>query len=289
MMQKRKVKRKSSTIRLKKRLGQHILKDKEILKEIVDACEILPETVVLEIGAGVANLTEVLAQQAQKVVAVEIDQQFKIYHLRMQAKYTNTEFIYEDILDLDLEKISSLKGARDLVITGNIPYNITSPLVMKILESPIKFRQMLLMMQKEVAQRLTAAPGGKNISAITLKIQYYCKASILKIVPGKVFLPPPQVDSAIARFVPRDKIPYTPEKGKFFLNFLDAAFSQRRKTILNSLGHALRKDIKKEDLRGTLQKVGIDPVQRPETISLEKYQNLYNLISRDYDILQKNT
>lgn len=267
-------------IRLKKRLGQHILKDREILRFIVESCEIHPDTTVLEIGAGVANLTEGLAMKAKHVVAVEIDPQFQIYHKRLLIKYPNVSFIYENILDINLENLEQIREARDLIIAGNIPYNITSPLVMKILEGSRTFRHMILMVQKELAHRFCAPPGTRNTSAITLKIHFLCEPRLLRLIPGDVFHPLPSVDSALIRFIPHCQTPLTGETRLVFFRFLDAAFSQRRKTILNSLGSQLGTVMSKKDLAEVFQSAGIDPGKRPEAIQLEEYLSLFDALRK---------
>jgi 16S rRNA (adenine1518-N6/adenine1519-N6)-dimethyltransferase len=269
------------SIHLKKHFGQHILMDRDILEFIVQSCELSNETTVLEIGAGVANLTEGLALHAKKVIAFEIDQQFTLYHKRLLAKYPNLEFLYEDIMDFHWEK-KELTDVPDLVITGNIPYNITSPLVMKILESDTKWRRMVLMLQKEVAQRLSAPEGHKDSSAITLKIQSLCKPSLLLVVPRGAFYPPPRVDSAIVSFTPKESDWKDPGTRKAFFKFLDKAFGQRRKTLLNSLCHGMGGAITKEDLKDAMMNLGIDPGKRPEATTLGEYKNLF------FILMQKN-
>jgi 16S rRNA (adenine1518-N6/adenine1519-N6)-dimethyltransferase len=268
-------------IRLKKRFGQHILMDKDVLEYIVEACELTNDTFVLEIGAGVANLTEGLALHAKKVVAFEIDHQFTIYHKRLLGKYPNVEFLYEDIMDSPWEKME-MKEVQDLVITGNIPYNITSPLVMKILESDIKWRRMVLMLQKELAQRLTAPDGHKNSSGITLKIRSLCSPNLLHIVPRGSFFPPPKVDSAIVSFTPKEGEWKESRIRRAFFQFLDKAFGQRRKILLNSLCHGLGGVITKDDMKDKMMTLGIDPGKRPEAITLEEYKTLF------FALMQKN-
>ena len=267
-------------VQLKKRLGQHILEDKEILRFIVESCEIHPDTTALEIGSGVANLTEGLAMKAKHVVAVEIDPQFQIYHKRLLIKYSNVSFIYENILDLKLENLVQLREARDLIIAGNIPYNITSPLVMKILEGSRTFRHMVLMVQKELAQRYCAPPGTRNTSAITLKIHFLCEPGILRLISREVFHPQPRVDSALIRFIPRSRTPLTREMRLVFFRLLDAAFSQRRKTILNSLGSQLGSVMSKKELGAVIHSAGIDSIKRPEVILLEEYLSLFNALQK---------
>ena len=265
-------------IRLKKRLGQHILKDQGLLEYIADACDLTPQTTVLEIGAGIANLTECLARRAGKVVAVELDEQFRIYHTRLSLHQANVKFLYEDILDMEMDRLEAFREADDLVITGNIPFNITGPFLMKMLEGPLHFRRMILMLQKEVAQRLTAQVGTKATNAFTLKVRYFCEPSILKVVPRDFFHPKPKVDSAIVLFLPHTTLPYDTETRRRFFRLLDAAFAQKRKIILNSLLHTCHGAWSKEELIRLLQAAGIDPVQRAETVSLERFKTLFEIL-----------
>lgn len=254
--------------------------DKDILKYIVNSCELTKDTFVMEIGAGVANLTEGLALHAKKVFSFEIDRQFTLYHKRLLTKYHHVEFLYEDIMDSPWENMEQIRDAGDLVITGNIPYNITSPLVMKILESKLKWRHMVLMLQKELAQRLTAPEGHKDSSGITLKIRSLCSPKLLRVVSRGSFIPPPRVDSAIVSFIPKETEWKEPEARRVFFQFLDKAFGQRRKILLNSLCHGLGGMITKEELKEKMMMVGVDPGKRPESITLEQYKNLFFVLTQ---------
>lgn len=267
-------------IHLKKRLGQHILKDESILKYIAESCALTPQSVVLEIGSGVANLTEQLAQRAGKVIAVELDEQFRIFHVRLALHHSNVEFIYQDIMDMDMKRMPAIKEAEDFVITGNIPYNLTTPLIMKILECHLKFRRMVLMVQKEVAVRLTTQAHKSDTSSITLKTQYFCETSMLRLIPSNLFHPAPKVDSAIVLFEPRQSLPYDEQIRREFFHFLDGAFSQKRKTILNSLGNSLQGKIGRAELAEILETSGINPMSRAENITLESFHKLFENVER---------
>jgi len=279
----------SPGLRMKKRLGQHILQDRTILSKIVKACHLTPETTVLEIGAGVGNLTEGLARKAKKVLSVEIDTRFRTHHLAVASKCDNLAFLYENILDLELESIEVLKGAGDLVIAGNIPYNITSPLIMKILEGGLSWRCVVFMVQSDLARRISAPPGSKESSAITLKIHYFSNPEILFTVPKNVFHPPPKVESAVIRLEPRVGSPFEEEERLGYFRMLDAAFGQRRKTIRNSLGHSLRGLLSREDLEGVLREAGVDPGSRPERIRPEQFQTLFRELGKRGIKFQKKT
>jgi 16S rRNA (adenine1518-N6/adenine1519-N6)-dimethyltransferase len=271
-------------IRLKKRLGQHLLKDMAILQSVVDACDITPESVVLEVGPGIANLTEGLAKRAKKVIAVELDTQFKGHHHRLQARFSNLEFIYANILDIEPENMEALKNAEDVIICGNIPYNITAPLIMKMLTCELDYRHIVFMVQKELGQRITSLRGSKDTSAFTHKVQYLSTTEYIKTVPAKAFIPPPKVQSAIIKMTPKKNLPYDEETRKDFFAFLTGTFSQRRKIILNSLGSAVKAQIPKPSLENLLLEAGIAPENRPETVNLEQYMYLYTEIKKNYNI-----
>lgn len=272
-------------IRLKKSLGQHLLMDRDILRDIVKACDLGDNTTVLEIGSGVANLTEGLAKNAREVAAIELDPQFSVYHSRIRMLYSNVDFIYGDVMDLDLNEIGMVKNAEDLVITGNIPYGITSPLIMKILESRLCFRVMVFMIQKEVAERINSPAGSKKVSAFTMKVRYYCETEIIRTVPRTSFKPPPRVDSAVLRFHPGKQHPLKEDERKDFFSLLKGAFSQKRKTVTNSLTNAFSGQFSKDEIREALLESGITPTQRAESIRFDQYMTLFK---RFRQIKQKN-
>ena len=270
-------KRNPLDIHLKKRLGQHILTDKNLLRKVVESCEIRKNTTVLEIGAGVANLTEYLAEKAKNVIAVEKDPQFKVYHLRLRIRQPSVEFIYADVMDLDLEEIDELKNAEDLVIAGNIPYNISGPLIMKILDSNLDFRNMTLMLQKEVAERIAETKSTRKTNALTMKARYFSHTELLFSVPAKAFTPPPRVESSVLRFKKKKTLPYNEEDRRAFFRFLEAAFHQKRKTLINSLSRGLSGVVPKEQLREGMEEIGIDPSIRAEKLNLDSYRELFDL------------
>ncbi len=274
-------------IHLKKRFGQHMLKDQCILARIAGECGLTGDTTVLEIGAGTGNLTEELAQRAGRVISVEMDPQFQIYHTRLMMRYNNLEFIRSDILDLDLDSMESLSKAGDLIIAGNIPYGITSPLIMKILEGNLPFRGIVFMVQKEMAERITAPPGSSDRSAFSLKVQYRADIELLFKVPASSFIPPPRVDSAVIRFtLKRDKGLEKGEEASFF-RLLTAAFAQKRKTLINSLGHGLKGAMSREEVLEVLEGCGISPGCRAETLNLIQFYDMYHaMIAKNPSFLQ---
>jgi 16S rRNA (adenine1518-N6/adenine1519-N6)-dimethyltransferase len=269
----------SEGIRLKKRYGQHVLANWKTLKAIVARCTIERDMTVIEIGAGIGNLTRLLAERAAKVYAIERDRDFAPLHARHFAAFPNVEFLYEDVLDLDFHKLVSSQPERTVVV-GNIPYQITSPIIMKLLEDEIHYGRVLLMMQREVAERLTASPGGKQFGILTLKVLFYSDVRIEFLIPPKRFIPPPRVESALVRFFPHKKVhfPDNAQRKRFFA-LIDSAFSQRRKTLANAVSHALAESLNKQRVTSALAELGISPQSRAESLSLEQFFQLYEKLS----------
>ncbi|EPE60652.1 dimethyladenosine transferase [Exiguobacterium sp. S17] len=265
----------------KKSLGQNFLIDLNILNKIVDAAELGEASGVLEIGPGIGSLTEQSAKRAQKVVALEIDQRLLPILEDTMAPYPNVHVIHGDALELDIRSIVEREflneGIDDIAVVANLPYYVTTPIIMRLLESRIKFRSLVMMIQKEVAERIGAKPGTKAYGSLSIAIQYYAEASVSFIVPKSVFMPAPNVDSAVITLKMRPRPAVDVEDEAFFFEIARASFAQRRKTILNNLTNHLGKD-KKVDLERLLNEVGIDPKRRGETLSLEEFARLADTI-----------
>lgn len=273
-------------LRPSKGLGQHFLADETVLRAITDATGAGPDSDVVEIGAGVGNLTTLLGLTGARVTAVEIDPKFQPLHREIVLADSSfggrVEFSYGDALAFDYPAASARAAAenRRFLIAGNIPYQITSPLIMTILESGAWFDSMTLLMQREVAERLTARPGGKTIGAISIKIQYDCTVSTVLDVPADAFLPPPEVDSQLVRFIlkgERDesggKRRSNPEERKALFRLVDAAFSHRRKMLSNSIvsnGLAYTKD----QIEAALRQIGFQETARAEQLGVEEFLGL---------------
>ncbi|TCI24761.1 16S rRNA (adenine(1518)-N(6)/adenine(1519)-N(6))-dimethyltransferase RsmA [Exiguobacterium sp. SH3S2] len=265
----------------KKSLGQNFLIDLNILNKIVDAAELGEASGVLEIGPGIGSLTEQSAKRAQKVVALEIDQRLLPILEDTMAPYPNVHVIHGDALELDIRSIVEREflneGIDDIAVVANLPYYVTTPIIMRLLESRIKFRSLVMMIQKEVAERIGAKPGTKAYGSLSIAIQYYAEASVSFIVPKSVFMPAPNVDSAVITLKMRPRPAVDVEDEAFFFEIARASFAQRRKTILNNLTNHLGKD-KKVDLERLLNEAGIDPKRRGETLSLEEFARLADTI-----------
>ncbi|MDD2217871.1 MAG: 16S rRNA (adenine(1518)-N(6)/adenine(1519)-N(6))-dimethyltransferase RsmA [Eubacteriales bacterium] len=268
--------------RLSKSLGQNFLTDKNIIDKIIEAADISENDMVIEIGPGIGVLTAEAAQRAGHVVALEIDKNLIPILSETLALYNNVEIINADILKTDLNVIIERKKAEDptirgVKIIGNLPYYITTPIIMKILEENVKADIVIVMMQKEVAERIKATPGGKIYGAISAAVQYYCEVIDVAKVSRHVFIPEPKVDSAVLRLDIREKKPVSLDDEDLFFACIKASFGQRRKTLLNSLTGIC--GLNKEETRGLLEAVGIDPIRRAETLSIEEFALIANQLT----------
>lgn len=261
-----------------KGLGQNFLIDGNITKRIAEIADLDNSSGVLEIGPGFGTLTQALCKKANKVVAIEVDKSLTEVHKGI-LNYSNLKIIYEDFLKLDVKKIieEEFKGL-DVKIVANLPYYITTPIIMKILEEKYKVSKIVVMVQKEVAQRLNSKAGTKEYGAITLAVQYRADTDIAMIVPNSVFMPKPKVDSAVVEFkiLPKPKIEVLDENMLFAV--IKASFSQRRKTILNGLSNSL--NLSKELINESLVCAGIDSGIRGEKLTLEEFGRISDEICK---------
>ena len=263
-------------LRLSRQLGQHLLVDDAALADIAAACGADSSARVVEVGAGAGSLTLRLAETGAQVVAVELDRRFEPLHhaiIRSQPRLAaRIEWRYADALDLDwqAECAAAREAGRRLIVTGNIPYQITSPLVMGILESPAPFDSMVLMMQREVAERLTAAPGSKRNGGITIKCQYFCDIEVVRDVSRRAFLPPPEVESRVLRFRRRLGVP--PGRPQDLFRLIEAGFGQRRKMLPNAVAAA--GEWTKTEVEAALGRLGLAPSVRAEDLGLAEFTAL---------------
>ncbi|MDY5770535.1 MAG: 16S rRNA (adenine(1518)-N(6)/adenine(1519)-N(6))-dimethyltransferase RsmA [Anaerovoracaceae bacterium] len=262
--------------RLSKSLGQNFLTDKNIIDEIIESAQIGPEDLVMEIGPGMGVITMEAAEKAKKVIAVEIDKNLIPILKETLKDYDNVEIINKDILKTDVNGL--IDGCKEkfagVKILGNLPYYITTPIIMKLLEDGVKADSITIMMQKEVADRIKALPGTKAYGALSVAVQYYCTAEAVVNVPKEVFMPQPKVDSTVLRLCIRKEKPVILEDRDMFFRCVKAGFGQRRKTLLNSLMGI--DNITKDIVRDALEKAGIDPSRRAETLNLEEFAKLSN-------------
>ena len=270
-------------IRTKKSFGQNFLTDLNVLKNIVEAADITANDNVIEIGPGIGALTEQLAQAAGEVLALEIDQDLIPVLKEVLSPYDNVKVINQDVLQANLPELIKKEfkdPSRPIKVVANLPYYITSPILMNLLASPVEWATICVMMQKEVAQRLTAKPGTKQYGALTLAIEYQMQAKIAFDVSRKVFVPSPNVDSAIVVLTPRtNPLPVQPfDKQKLF-GFIRGCFAHRRKSLWNNLQSVIGKDpAAKEKLTAVLTQLDISPQIRPEKLTLEQFIELANAL-----------
>jgi 16S rRNA (adenine1518-N6/adenine1519-N6)-dimethyltransferase len=261
----------------KKSLGQNFLIDTNILNRIVDHAGLTKESGAIEIGPGIGALTEQLAKNCQKVVAFEIDQRLIPILKDTLSPYPHVKVIHEDVLKADVLSVMEheFKEMDDVMVVANLPYYVTTPIIMKLLEDQLPIRGIVCMLQKEVADRISAKPGTKEYGSLSIAVQYYTMAEIVMIVPKTVFVPQPNVDSAVIRLT-RRLTPIVEVKDEaFFFQVTRASFAQRRKTLLNNLQSGLRNGKEKKELiLSILEKVQIEPSRRGETLSIEEFARL---------------
>ncbi len=255
-----------------KSLGQNFLIDGNIINKIVDAAGIDDNTGVVEIGPGFGTLTQGLCNKAKKVVAIEIDKSLKPVHLET-LNYDNLKIIYDDFMKVDINKLieDEFKGLK-VKLVANLPYYITTPIIMKVLEDKLNFSSITVMVQKEVAHRLSAKPGNKDYGAISLAVEYRANARVSLIVPSTVFMPRPKVDSAVITIDILDEPRVIVKDEKALFTVIRAAFGQRRKTIHNSLSSNL--NIDKDKIREAIENVNLDPGIRAEMLTIYDFAKL---------------
>jgi 16S rRNA (adenine1518-N6/adenine1519-N6)-dimethyltransferase len=261
----------------KKSLGQNFLIDPNILRNIVGHAELTKDSAAIEIGPGIGALTEHLARAAGKVVAFEIDQRLLPVLEDTLSPYDNVEIVHSDILEADVKQMfaDKLENYKDVMVVANLPYYVTTPILLKLLMDRLPIRGMVVMMQKEVADRITAKPGTKAYGSLSIAIQYYMKAEVAMIVPRAVFMPQPNVESAVIKLTRHETPPVHVIDEDFLFQVSRGSFVQRRKTIINNLQSSLPNGKQKKELiLQSLEKVGINPTRRGETLSIEEFGRL---------------
>lgn len=267
-------------LNFKKSLGQNFLTDINVLHKIVDAAEITLEDDVIEVGPGIGALTEQLAKRAHQVMALEIDERLIPVLDETLAPYSNVTVLQQDVLKADLQKLiaENFDGQHHLKLVANLPYYITTPIIMHLLESPVQLDAIVVMMQKEVAQRLTAQPKTKDYGSLSIAVQYYTDAEIAFIVPKTVFVPQPKIDSAVVKLTPKKPIKQ-PQDEQQFMRLVKGSFAHRRKTLWNNLQGIYGKDAEtKAKLEKGLAEVGIAKTIRPEALTISDFIDLANAL-----------
>lgn len=265
----------SRDLHFKKSLGQNFLTDEGVLCDIVDASNITKEDYVLEIGPGPGVLTRELAKNAARVVAVELDRDILELLSDNISDYNNVTIINKDILKVDLEELSKeYFDSRPFKVIANLPYYITTPIVMKLLESKAEIESIVIMIQKEVAERLTAKPGTKDFGAISLAVNYYADAEIVRLVPPEAFVPAPKVFSAVLKLSVLDRPRVDVSDSEYLFKLIKAAFSKRRKTFLNAISGENGIKLTKEEAKEALNSLGFGDNLRGETLSLVEFAQI---------------
>ncbi|MBA4495830.1 16S rRNA (adenine(1518)-N(6)/adenine(1519)-N(6))-dimethyltransferase RsmA [Paenactinomyces guangxiensis] len=265
---------------LKKSLGQNFLTDMHVLDKIIRAAELTGNSGVLEIGPGIGALTERLAEQAKKVVAVELDQRLIPVLEQLFIAKPHVKIIHGDAIRVDLNEIirEHFQEAETIHVVANLPYYVTSPIIVRLLAERLPLKNIVVMIQKEVADRLTALPGSKNYSSLTVLVHYFAKAEEVAHVPSHVFVPRPKVDSAVTRLRLRDQPAVRVSDEALFFKVVRAAFAQRRKTLLNTLHSNLLSSYSKAKVEHWLREAAIDPKRRGETLGLPEFASLTEVI-----------
>ncbi|MCR5293532.1 MAG: 16S rRNA (adenine(1518)-N(6)/adenine(1519)-N(6))-dimethyltransferase RsmA [Eubacterium sp.] len=260
-----------------KKFGQNFLIDDHVIAKIIAAAEITKEDTVLEIGPGMGNLTQHLAENAGKVYAVEIDKKLiPILHETLSS-YENVEIIEGDILKTD---IGALTEGKKLKIVANLPYYITTPIIMSLLEGHVPAESITVMVQKEVAERMAAGPGTKDYGALSLAVQYYSEPYLAANVPPNCFIPRPAVGSAVIRMKIHEEPPVQVKDEKFMFKLIKASFGERRKTLQNGIYNFPELDITKEAVADALNSMGLDERIRGEKLTLEEFARLSDILGR---------
>ena len=268
-----------SGFKFSKSLGQNFLIDESVLDKMISGSGIDENTNVIEIGPGFGTLTQRLCMNAKKVVAIEIDKSAVPILEKNLEEFDNLKIINDDVLKCDLEKIIAEEfGGEKIKIVANLPYYITTPIIMHILESKIKTDSLCIMIQKEVAQRIAAKPSCKDYGALTVAVNYYSEPRLICHVPPSSFIPMPKVSSSVISLDIRDAAPVSLKNENGYFKVVKAAFGQRRKTLLNALSNSGAIPLSKEEILNVLNKCGIDEKRRGETLSLQDFANISNLI-----------
>ena len=258
-------------LRANKKLGQNFLINEEIINQIIEKADVNKNDTIIEIGPGLGSLTAKLLENANKVIAIELDSNMSNILKERFCLYDNFELIENDVLKVNLNEI--IEKYESVKVVANLPYYITTPIIMKLLEERLKLKSITVMVQKEVGERFCAVPNSKEYGAITISINYYTKPEIIIDVPKENFEPMPEVDSCVIKLDVRNVPPVELKNEKDFFNFIKAGFSQRRKTINNSLASM---GISKEKIKNVLEKLGIDSKLRAENLTMEQFADISN-------------
>ena len=263
-----------------KKFGQNFLIDSHVLDKIIAAAGITGEDCVVEIGPGIGTLTQYLAETAREVISVEIDRMLIPILEETLAEYDNVTVINQDILKVDLEQlVAEHNGGRPVKIVANLPYYITTPIIMGLFEKNVPVSSITVMVQKEVAERMQAGPGTKDYGALSLAVQYFSEPYIAANVPPNCFMPRPRIGSAVIRLTCHEKPPVEVKKEEMMFKIIRASFNQRRKTMVNGLNNSPEIPFSKDEVQNALRQMGLSENIRGEALTLEQFARLTNLLT----------
>ena len=262
-----------------KKFGQNFLIDGHVLDKIIAGAGVTKDDMVLEIGPGIGTMTQYLAEAAGKVVAVEIDRNLLPILQETLADYDNVKVIHADVLSLDLEKlVPEENGGRPIKVVANLPYYITTPIIMALFEQHVPLANVTVMVQKEVAARMKSGPGSKDYGALSLAVQYYAEPYIVANVPCNCFMPRPNVDSAVIRLTRYEEPPVQVKDEKMLFKIIRASFNQRRKTLQNGLNNSSELNFTKDQIAAAIAEAGFSPSVRGEALTLEQFAKLTDIL-----------
>lgn len=270
---------KKYNFQFQKKYGQNFLIDSNILENIIKAAQITKDDFVLEIGPGIGTMTQYLCENAREVIAVEIDKNLLPILEDTLSGYDNVTVINEDILKLDINKIVNEKNnGKSIKVVANLPYYITTPIIMGLFEKSVPLESITIMVQKEVAERMQSKPGTKDYGALSLAVQYYAKPQVMFTVSAGCFMPRPNVDSAVIKLTYHSNPPVDVNDEKLMFELIRAAFNQRRKTLVNSLSNAADLGLTKDKVLSALEKLQLAATVRGEALTLEQFARLSNML-----------
>lgn len=262
-----------------KKFGQNFLIDGHVLDKIIAGAGVTKDDMVLEIGPGIGTMTQYLAEAAGKVVAVEIDRNLLPILQETLADYDNVKVIHADVLSLDLEKlVQEENGGRPIKVVANLPYYITTPIIMALFEQHVPLANVTVMVQKEVTARMKSGPGSKDYGALSLAVQYYAEPYIVANVPCNCFMPRPNVDSAVIRLTRYEEPPVQVKDEKMLFKIIRASFNQRRKTLQNGLNNSSELNFTKDQIAAAIAEAGFSPSVRGEALTLEQFAKLTDIL-----------
>ena len=264
-----------------KKFGQNFLINSAVLEEIIDAAGVTKDDFVIEIGPGIGTMTQYLCVAARQVIAVEIDTNLIPILQDTLSEYDNVQVLNQDILKVDINALANeYNNGKPIKVVANLPYYITTPIIMGLFESHVPIDSITIMVQKEVADRMQEGPGSKEYGALSLAVQYYAKPEIVVEVPPSCFMPQPKVGSAVIRLTRHEKAPVDVDNEKLLFQIIRASFNQRRKTLANGLNNFPAINLTKEQIQESITELGVPVTVRGEALSLEQFAQLSNIIGR---------